>query len=197
MGVLARGSIIGLLGVSVGLAGCLFPSFDGLDKGAGDNGNGDDHKNGNDKGSTSPSAEQTSAQTTNDGTSSPTSSSSGGSTQGGASGAPHPSTNKIACGKSACDSKTQFCCPAWNDATCEPTSKQGFCQSVVRCDGPEDCGVGSQCCVPMGSIESKCSTGCTDGRILCHPETSGGCPGTMKCTGAHRHNDVLTNHFCE
>jgi len=187
-----------LMAGSLALAGCLFPSLDGLGGGANGEGDSPTAAEGADGGSSSTDTIP-SSQTTPSGTSSSSSSSSsssGGTTTGGAvdATAPDPRAGKIECGANKfCTVGTQFCCPNFDNADCIPASDIGFCESRIRCDGPEDCPNGKVCC--RSGMESTCATSCAVEDTLCHDNAQ--CPTGKSCTKQHRHNSAKTSTMCQ
>ncbi|MBX3228571.1 MAG: hypothetical protein KIT84_07955 [Labilithrix sp.] len=170
-----RRGVFALLAV----AGCLFPSFDGL-KGSGA---GDDD---DDDGGAKTSASSSSSSTSSSSTSSSSSSSSGDSGSTPDTGAP-----KVRCGGALdCDVATTFCCAKITGPNeCRARgSGTGGCNSVLDCDGPEDCTSGQSCCQNMfGGSNAVCKAGgCGNGYTFCHPGVPNTCPPSEpSCSGDH------------
>lgn len=178
-----RGHIAAFV-AAAGLAGCLFPSFDGLRKnGAAPGDDDDDTQTENDGGGTSSS------------TSSSASSSSGGDPDSGSktdTGA--PVKRVIKCGGTLeCDVATSFCCGKISGPSeCRPgpfnaASPPEGCDSALACDGSQDCPTGQFCCQnAFGGNHAVCKAGaCSDGYTFCHPDAPI-CPtNEPKCTGDH------------
>jgi hypothetical protein len=80
----------------------------------------------------------------------------------------------ILCGWGICAIGEEMCCVTGSapDQECVAVDvTRPRCDFAARCDGPEDCGNGQQCCMPSGAIiQSYCVAGaCPAGRALCHP----------------------------
>jgi hypothetical protein len=83
----------------------------------------------------------------------------------------------VLCGWGLCAVGEELCCVSGNapSQVCVAVDTPGpQCDFGARCDGPEDCGNGQQCCMPSGAImQSYCVAGsCPAGRALCHPGDS-------------------------
>ena len=80
----------------------------------------------------------------------------------------------IPCGWGICATGEELCCVTGSapNQECVAVDTPGpQCDFGARCDGPEDCGTGQQCCMPSGGImQTYCVNGaCPAGRALCHP----------------------------
>lgn len=176
--------------VAVGaLAGCLFPSFDGL-KGTGKAEPDDDDdtvepgKDGGASGTSSSSSSGTSGSTTS---STSSASSSGGNPvdSGVDSSKPPVFPKQIKCDSETCTPGQTVCCgPVIGpDSDCLPPAElPGHpCGGIhLFCDGAEECGAGELCCFENG--EGRCKAGACNGVTLCDP-TAAPCPAGKTCKG--------------
>jgi hypothetical protein len=92
----------------------------------------------------------------------------------------------ILCGWGLCAVGEEMCCvsgsaPSQQCVTVNAPGPQ--CDFGARCDGPEDCGPGQQCCMPSGAImQSYCVAGaCPAGRALCHASSDCTRAGEICC----------------
>ena len=79
----------------------------------------------------------------------------------------------ILCGWGICTAGEELCCITEGTSPsqeCVAVTGPLQCDLGARCDGPEDCGPGQQCCMPSGAImQTYCVAGaCPAGRALCH-----------------------------
>lgn len=165
------------------LAGCLFPSFDELKKSGAAAGDDDDTTDSKDAGTKS--ASSSSGATSSGGSSSGTTSSSGSaSSSSSSSGDAAPQARTITCGGITC-SGGQLCCKDFiGDPSCKPASPKPDCDSLIVCDGAEDCGTGRCCQNGTGGTDSVCKPKCDSNEYTyCHVDAE--CPGGEKCTGTN------------
>lgn len=186
-------------GVAV-LAGCLFPSFDDLKK-DGSAAPGDDDDNttertdsGSKPGSSASSASSGSSASSTSSTSSSGSTTSSASSSGGDASSGAPKT--IRCGSKTC-AATEVCCgEIVGDPACKPAASNPDCDTVLVCDGAQDCGPGQSCCQNgTGGSDSLCRAGaCSDSEYTyCQPDAPI-CPGGQICTGGSIGPHVDINH---
>ena len=92
----------------------------------------------------------------------------------------------VLCGTAICATGEELCCvsgsaPALQCVAVDAPGPQ--CDFGARCDGPEDCGPGQQCCMPSGGImQTYCVAGaCPAGRALCHTNSDCTRQGEICC----------------
>lgn len=164
---------VGLIALSfVAVAGCLFPSFEGFDG----------------ESASSRVKDAGSPRTGGDASEAPTGLPSGSTTVTAPTttqpvvprdgGPPNPGTpGKISCGSRSCNVGSEFCCAGALAPDCLPNGDICVVATVIRCDGNEDCAVGTVCCaVDLETVECR-PTCATD--VVC---TSTGTCATGQCT---------------
>lgn len=180
----SRSRIGGALLLAAALAGCLFPSFDGL---RGDETSGGTERDG---AAATPTATPTVTPTTTP-TTLPTVDA--GSDAGVDAGPTLPKA--VVCqSPSSCSAPATYCCAGMiTDDECMPQNADpdGDCAftnfrnaRAMRCDGPEDCNAGETCCfVDDPKLGAFCTAQACGGRVLCHPGgvacPVGSCSGTV------------------
>ena len=77
----------------------------------------------------------------------------------------------VLCGNRVCDTG-EICCGSMKALVATGCMAASACKGELQltCDGPEDCGAGSSCCLPSGTgVQTACSTGgCAVGLAMCH-----------------------------
>jgi hypothetical protein len=173
-----------LIGAGLIVAGCLFPSFDGLEGGKGE-GEGD----GDSDGSSSSGSNSSSG-------------SSGSSSSSGDGGSPTPSGPSIHCHDGeggVCPIPSQFCCSTVGGPVCyEVAGISGPQNCAIQglgtgksflCDGKEDCADNEVCCFndqsDSNGVNARCTlaSNCTvPNKAVCNgPKRE--CPDTSRCEG--------------
>lgn len=177
----SRARIGGTLLLAFVLAGCLFPSFDGL---RGDDASGEDERDGAAPPTTSPTVVPTTAPTTVPVLDA--------SVDSGVDAGP-ALPKAVVCEDRSCTAPSSFCCAGMiTDDECMPQNRdpEADCAFLnfgnaraMRCDGPEDCNAGEQCCFVNDSDRGAfCTAQACGGAVLCHPGgvacPVGSCSGT-------------------
>jgi hypothetical protein len=181
-----RTVLLSLTAASVLVTGCLFPSFDGMQKSEqqpgiavrgeqnATSGEGTDAASSNDAGASSDSGSGTTTTTTTT------------TTTNAADAGVDAGERTIACGPSTCPfGAGSFCCAGYG--SCGAADGQFACSNlgggrVLECDDNDDCGGTQVCCYVEANMKASCQLNCGTGAILCNAG-SPRCPGKMQCNG--------------
>jgi hypothetical protein len=180
------------------LAGCLFPSFEGMDgsptadaqlvtQGPGP---GPGPVDGGTEAAVAPSAANVDPTPPD-----PTSDRTAASATGDSTRQPRPA---ISCGSTSCDASSSICCVERTGASCRPSSSgTSGCAYTLHCDDSSQCPSDELCCGALGdaTCRPKLQCGVAFGRVLCDPKAPH-CPDGKTCTAVPLPGTTTMSNAC-